>query len=317
MTALSIAFSGSPIDRSDHLRGDPAALAGLMDHRARLLLMTGLDPVIADSGGLAWGSLADADPDAELVFLGLLDGRAWFAPVPATGNVGPPSPGLWAAAAQLSPADIATYGTARALTGWHARHRFCAVCGAPTMLAKGGWQRTCSDQTCKAEHFPRTDPVTIMLVEHEGSLLLGRQPRFPPKRFSALAGFVEPGETIEEAVAREVFEEAGVRVRDVTYVASQPWPFPSSLMIGCHAIAEDTAITIDATELEEARWFTRTEVAAAMAGDQSAPFIAPPGVAIAHALLRWWLARFQSLRSPPAFPPRSFVTAEQRIANSE
>ena len=291
MSHLTIAFSGSPIDRSDHLRGDPAALAALMDHRARLLLMAGLDPVIADSGGLVWGSLADADPGAELVFLGLMEGRAWFAPVPAKGSVGPPSPSLWAAASSLSPADIATYGTARALTGWHARHRFCAVCGAPTMLAKGGWQRNCIDQACRSEHFPRTDPVTIMLVEHDGNLLLGRQPRFPPKRFSALAGFVEPGETIEEAVAREVFEEAGVRVRDVTYVASQPWPFPSSLMIGCHAIAEDTAITIDATELEEARWFTRTEVAAAMAGDESAPFIAPPGVAIAHELLKWWLGR--------------------------
>ena len=118
-----------------------------------------------------------------------------------------------------------------------------------------------------------------------------RQPRFPERRFSALAGFVEPGETIEEAVAREVLEEAGIIARDVSYVASQPWPFPSSLMIGCHAFTDDPAITIDRNELEDARWFTRAEVEAAMAGDENAPFIAPPVTAIAHQLVRWWLGR--------------------------
>ncbi len=123
------------------------------------------------------------------------------------------------------------------------------------MLAKGGRQRTSTASS--SEQFPRDEPLTIMTVEHDGRLLLGRQPRFPAGRYSALAGFVEPGETIEEAVARETFEEAGVRVRDVEYVASQPWPFPSSLMIGCHAYADDPAITIDTTELEDARWFTR------------------------------------------------------------
>lgn len=291
MSGLAIAFAGSPMDRADHLRSDAAALAALTDHRARLLRMNGLDPVIGDAGGLEWGSLAEADPDAELVFLGLLDGRACFAPVPSRGNVAPPGPGLWQAMSVLGAGDIAIYGAARAVTGWHARHRFCAVCGAPTVPAKGGWQRNCTSAECRAEHFPRTDPVTIMLVEHKGALLLGRQPRFPPKRYSALAGFVEPGETIEEAVAREVFEEAGVVARDVSYVASQPWPFPSSLMIGCHALADDPAITLDRNELEDARWFTRAEVAAAMAGDPEAPFLAPPESAIACQLLKWWLAR--------------------------
>ncbi len=297
MSGLTIAFSGSPIDRADHLRGDDLALAQLMDHQARLLLLQGLDLVTDDHGALAWGLLADAPTDAELVFLGMHQGRACFAPVPSahSGGLGPPNPRLWQAMAQVSVADLATYGTARALVGWHARHRFCAQCGAPTKLAKGGWQRNCSGPSCAAEHFPRTDPVTIMLVEHAngsgGQLLLGRQPRFPPKHFFALAGFVEPGETIEEAVAREVFEEAGIRAHDVTYIASQPWPFPSSLMIGCHAFTDDPAITLGANELEDARWFTRAEVQAAMAGDEDAPFIAPPHSAIAHQLLKWWLGR--------------------------
>jgi len=130
-----------------------------------------------------------------------------------------------------------------------------------------------------------------MLVEHGGRLLLGRQPRFPPRRFSALAGFVEPGESIEEAVAREVLEEAGVTVGKVSYVGSQPWPFPSSLMMGCYAEALDDGLTIDRTELEEADWFTRDEVAAAMRGEEGARFIAPPPQAIAHHLLKWWLER--------------------------
>jgi NAD+ diphosphatase len=289
MSDLAIAFSGCRIDRADHLRGDGPALSALMNHHARLLGMQGLDPLLSPEGEIVWTSLAEADPDADLVFLGLEDGRACFAPVPVSGSVAPPNPRLWQSLASVSSQDLAAYGMARAVVGWHARHRFCAQCGAPTVLAKGGWQRNCT--ACRAEHFPRTDPVTIMLVEHEGNLLLGRQPRFPAGRFSALAGFVEPGETIEEAVAREVLEEAGVHVRDVTYVASQPWPFPSSLMIGCHAHADHGAITIDANELEEARWFTRAEVVASMNGDAAAPFIAPPSTAIAHQLLRWWLAR--------------------------
>jgi len=291
MVGMDVAFAGSPLDRADHLRGDAVAIAALMDARARLLRMEGLDPVVGDDGALSWGTLAEAADNAELVFLGLFDDRACFAPTPRQGSVAPPNPRLWQALATLSGPDLAIYGMARSLTGWHARHRFCAQCGAPTVLAKGGWQRNCTSDSCRAEHFPRTDPVTIMLVEHQGSLLLGRQPRFPAKRFSALAGFVEPGETIEEAVAREVLEEAGVRVRDVGYVTSQPWPFPSSLMIACHSYTDDPAITIDANELDDARWFTREEVAAAMAGEDDALFLAPPPSAVAHVLLRWWQER--------------------------
>ncbi|MXO73642.1 NAD(+) diphosphatase [Altererythrobacter aerius] len=264
-----------------------------MDWRARLLRLDGLMPALDEHGGLLWGTLADCPPEAELVFLGLLDGRPCFAPVPMHGADGPAyaQPQVWQAMQTLSPADLAIYGGARSLVDWHARHRFCARCGGGTSLVKGGWQRDCDG--CGAQHFPRTDPVTIMLVEHADRLLLGRQPRFPPRMFSALAGFVEPGETIEEAVAREVLEEAGVRVRRVRYLSSQPWPFPSQLMIGCHAIAQDDALTIDTTELEEARWFTRAELLEARAAgpEGTGDLIFPRSFAIAHHLVTWWLDR--------------------------
>jgi NAD+ diphosphatase len=287
-----IAFAGSRTDRADHVRGDPEALAALRGPRGRLLLLDGLDPQVDDGGALRWGSLADADPRAELAFLGLDgEGRGCFAAVPAGGSAAPGNPRIWQMLSVLAGDDLATYGTARSLVNWHARHRFCANCGSATALAKGGWQRTCP--TCAAEHFPRVDPVTIMLVQHGDDLLLGRQPRFPQGNYSALAGFVEPGETIEEAVAREVHEEAGVRVRDVSYVASQPWPFPSNLMIGCLAHAANRTLTIDHNELEDARWFSRREVEDAMAatarGERGRAFNAPGRQAIAHHLLRWWL----------------------------
>ncbi|MCZ8369041.1 MAG: NAD(+) diphosphatase [Porphyrobacter sp.] len=288
-----MAFAGSPLDRADNIRVDDAALAGLMNWRAKVLLLDGLLPGVDDQGGLVWGSLADVAEDAELVFLGMMDGKAHFAPVPGEGAEGPAyaMPRAWQLMTQLSPPDLAIYGGARSLVDWHARHRFCARCGAPTKPVKGGWQRHCDG--CGADHFPRTDPVTIMLVEHEDKLLLGRQPRFPPKMYSALAGFVEPGETIEEAVAREIHEEAGVRVRDVKYIASQPWPFPSQLMIGCTSVADDPTLTIDTTELEDARWFTRAELEEARAAGEAGTDLLyfPRPFAIAHHLMCWWLDR--------------------------
>ncbi len=270
-----------------------------MDWRAKVLLLDGLLPQIDEYGALKWGTLADVPQEAELVFLGLMDDKACFAAVPDQGATGPAyaMPRAWQAIQQLSPPDLAIYGGARSLVDWHARHRFCANCGQSTKPAKGGWQRNCAEPEeggCGAQHFPRTDPVTIMLVENEGRLLLGRQPRFPPRNFSALAGFVEPGETIEEAVAREVHEEAGLRVRDVEYIATQPWPFPSQLMIGCYAQTDETEITLDVEELEEARWFTRDEVQQAIdtiGRNEEGPFNAPPPAAIAHSLLKWWLEK--------------------------
>jgi NAD+ diphosphatase len=285
-----IAFTGQPLDRADPIRTDPARLARLIEEGALLLRLDGLLPEMDGTGRLAFVPMSGAPEGAELVFLGLRDGQALFAAVPGEGD---PAPAYahrrtWGAIAHLSPEELALYGAARSLLDWHARHRFCSRCGKPTTPAKGGWQRDCA--ACGAQHFPRVDPVAIMLVECDGKVLLGRQSRFPPNSYSALAGFVEPGETIEEAVAREVFEEAGVRVRDVRYVASQPWPFPSQLMIGCIGYADSLALAIDRTEIEEARWFAREEVAEALAkAADSASFIPPPPQAIAHHLLQWWM----------------------------
>ena len=263
-----------------------------MNWKARLLVLDGLMPALDEDNRLVWGTLADAPEDAEMVFLGLdfsenENGKACFAAVPPRGDASPrmANPQLWSLMATLAPDDLALYGGARSIVDWHARHRFCAQCGGDTRLAKGGWQRDCI--ACGTSHFPRTDPVTIMLVEYDGKLMLGRGLGWPEGSFSALAGFVEPGESIEEGVAREVLEESGVKVRDVSYVASQPWPFPSQLMIGCHSYADDDRLTIDETEMAEINWYTRADVKAALAGE--GPFRAPPQHAIAHYLMKWWI----------------------------
>jgi NAD+ diphosphatase len=187
----------------------------------------------------------------------------------------------------VAPDAVAILGQAKAILHWHARHGHCAHCGASTRVSAAGWRRECD--ACKAQHFPRTDPVVIMLAIDGEKCLLGRQPRFPKGMYSCLAGFVEPGETIEEAVRREIHEEAGVDCGEVAYVASQPWPFPSSLMIGCLARATSRAITIDPTELEDARWFERDEVAAMFDKRHPERLSAPNPMAIAHHIVRFWL----------------------------
>lgn len=289
-----VAFTGSTLDRADRLRQDPDALAAAMgDWRSRLLRMDGLTPALTDSGALDWASLAEAPDEAELILLGLEGDRPRFACLPrgSGGDQAPAmrNPALMAALAMLPPGEAATYAAARSLINWHGRHQFCANCGGPTRLTKAGWARLCASETgsCGAEHFPRVDPVVIMIAEHDGRALLGRGLGWPEGRWSALAGFVEPGESIEEAVAREVREEAGVLVTGARYIASQPWPFPSQLMIACIGTAADDALNVDKTELEDARWFTRDQVRASLAGD--GPFGAPPPYAIAHNLLRAWL----------------------------
>jgi NAD+ diphosphatase len=187
----------------------------------------------------------------------------------------------------LVPQDqTAMLAAAKALMHWHARHRFCSNCGTPTEVAVAGWRRDCP--VCKAIHFPRTDPVVIMLAVDGDACLLGRQPRFPKGMYSALAGFVEPGETIEAAVRREIREESAVVCRAVQYFASQPWPFPASLMIGCFAEAESRSLEIDRVELEDARWFSRDETIALIERRHPDGLMAPTPMAIAHHLLKRW-----------------------------
>jgi NAD+ diphosphatase len=273
-------FCGPGLDRADALRADEVALRALAasDGALQLRWREGL-PQLDEEGRLTW-----APANGAQLFLGFDGQSARFS---AIENVTADARVAFPLMALLHADDAPLFATALSLTRWHSRHRFCANCGHLSEIVRGGWSRRCP--ACAAEHYPRVDPVVIMLAEHDGKLLLGRQPHYPPGRYSALAGFVEVGENLEAAVARELFEEAGIRVRNVRYVASQPWPFPSSLMIGCHAEAEGEELRIDTTELDDARWFSREEIAAALDGSPGAPFLPPPKAAIAQTLLEHWL----------------------------
>lgn len=280
-------FTGMALDRADNLRLIPERIAELgTSPEARLLLLDGLDARVDDEGKLIWESPVGQDSKT-LIFLGLAGSTPLFAPLAPVADTGSRPARLLGMIGNMTPRDAALWGTVRSLLSWHGRHRFCSNCGTPTDAFRAGWGRKCS--RCSADHFPRVDPVVIMLAEHEGRVLVARQPHFPPSRYSALAGYVEPGESIEEAVARELEEEAGVRVSNVRYLASQPWPFPGSLMIACLADAESDVLTLDTTELEQAMWVDRGDVAAALAENPDAPFLAPPPYAIAHTLFRSWL----------------------------
>ncbi len=281
-------LTGSPLDRADQLREDPdALLAARRDPNARLLLLDGLDPRLNDDATLEWGPLSDAPAGSDLAFLGFIDAIPRFVALTDAPSGFQRTRWLMQALDAMPPSEASTFAAARSLVDWHNRHLFCARCGSPTEIMRAGWARQCP--SCKAQHFPRTDPVVIMLAEYEGRVLLGRQAQFPPGMFSALAGFVEVGESLEEAVARELQEEAGVVASNVRYVASQPWPLPSSLMIACVAEVENDVLTLDTKELETAIWCDQSEVAAALAGEPGARFATPNHFAIAHTLLRWWV----------------------------
>jgi len=235
-------------------------------------------------------------PGSETIFLGLIgdEGRFGY-------GIAPEAAEALKARSDLLVTDLRTIAIkglvdadhlppiaeAKAMLHWHARHRHCANCGAATTLTDCGWKRACPQ--CKAEHFPRTDPVVIMLSVDGDRCVLGRSPRFVPTMWSCLAGFIEPGESFEDAVRRETQEEAGIKTRRVRYFASQPWPFPMSLMIGCHAEAVSRDITVDREELEDARWFSKDEVAAMLMRKHPQGLTCPPGVAIAHHIMRAWV----------------------------
>ena len=281
-------FTGGTLNRADPVRTDPARFAeALANPDARLLRLDGLMPMVDSEGRLIWDLLGDALGEAEPMLLGFDGDIPHFAALRMGAATGGSMPQVAQMVAAMPRGDAAHYAAARSLIWWHMRHGFCAVCGGKTVMIRAGWARKCA--SCGAEHFPRTDPVVIMIAEHDGRALLGRQAAWPQGRWSALAGFLEVGESIEEAVARETLEEAGIVVHGVRYLASQPWPFPSSLMIACTAQAGNDAITVDTTELEDARWFTRAEVAAALAGEADAAFLPPPPHAIAHTLLTAWV----------------------------
>jgi NAD+ diphosphatase len=276
-------FTGDGLDRADHLRADPVAIMALLcDAEARELVWDNGAPAIDEDGKLRWTPIIGDPP----LFLGFKDRSPRFSSLPA-GNVPVDARAHFQLLSLLDAAEAPTFAAALSLANWHRRHGHCSVCGTATEPNRGGWSRACGK--CGAEHYPRVDPVVIMLAEHEGRLLLGRQPHYPPGRYSALAGFVELGESIEAAVARELREEAGIAVKEVRYLCSQPWPFPSSLMIGAHARALNDSLTIDKLELDDARWFTRQEVIAALQAGDTAPFLPPPPSAIARTLLEHWV----------------------------
>ncbi|QFT58694.1 NADH pyrophosphatase [Sulfitobacter sp. THAF37] len=315
--AEEVTFGGSALDRAGEIRNDPAAVRAAREApEARAILFWRGKPLISPARPaqlvrlpLDHPVLADAAEDT--ILLGREDGAARFAfdlsawqpenlDEAALGGFLDPSEQRHPALGDdmafaelrrvmtwLGPRDAELAATGRAMFGWHRAHGFCAACGNRSDMVQAGWQRVCP--VCKASHFPRTDPVVIMLITHGNSVLMGRSPGWPQGMYSLLAGFVEPGETLEAAVRREVFEEAGVQVGEVGYLSSQPWPFPASLMFGCRGVALSRTISIDPVEIEDALWVSREEMMEIFAGNHDTILPARKG-AIAHFLIENWLA---------------------------
>jgi len=315
--AETVTFGGSGFARRAELRQDNAQLAAFLGKgRAQILPVWRGKPLLKGENSASLALVAQdhpalAIPGATLVFLGMDADRAVFAQDisawagPEQGA--PPALGFYDSSAQqhpdlpadthfgelrmimarLSARDAELAATAVGLFNWHRRHGFCPNCGSKTEIGKGGWQRYCPQ--CARIHFPHIEPVVIMLITHGNDLLIGRSPGWPEGMYSLLAGFMEPGETVEAAVRREVFEETAIEVGPVGYLASQPWPFPASLMIGCRGEATSRAITIDTHEIEDARWVRREEIMEAWAS-KSTTLIAARKGAIANFLIRNWLS---------------------------
>jgi len=315
--AETVTFGGSGLDRAGALRSDPARLNALLSLAAtKILPVWRGKPLITGAADdqlqfLSPNHAVFTDAPEAPVFLGLQHDVAYFArdishwhPAEAdlskigafvddTQQRHPALPDdqrfaeLRRIMARLSPRDAELAAMAAGVFAWHRTHRFCARCGTRSIITDGGWQRGCP--ACKAQHFPRTDPVVIMLITNGNNVLVGRSPGWPEGMYSLLAGFMEPGETIEAAVRREVHEETAIRVSDVSYLASQPWPFPASLMIGCRGTATSSEITMDPKEIEDAKWVSREQIMDAWA-NRSSTLIAVRKGAIAHFLIKNWLS---------------------------
>jgi NAD+ diphosphatase len=294
-----LGYTSSAIERAADRRGDHAVPGKFLnDYRALGYVIGGEMVVMKQRGEAVEPLFSPAEAAAlgtsrETIFLGLMGGAPRFGfgvdpksiePLKARNDLKITDLRTIAVQGLVDAVHLPPLAEAKALIGWHARHRFCPNCGTPTDVVQGGWRRDCPN--CKVEHFPRTDPVVIMLAISGDRCVLGRSPRFAPTMWSALAGFAEPGETIEEAVRREVLEEAGIQCGKVEYAMSQPWPFPSSLMIGCHAQALNDTIVIDRSEIEDARWFHRDELVLMLDRRHPDGLTTPPPVAIAHHLIR-------------------------------
>lgn len=297
------AFVSHALDRAAHLRTDPERLQAMEDDsRARAYVVHRDSMILAREGAALRPRLAldearrlGANPGT--VFLGLRDGAPVFGMGIAAdavealltrGDIMVGNIRALVTEGALAVEDLSAIAVAKALVGWHQRHGFCANCGARTRLSQAGWRRDCAH--CNTEHFPRTDPVVIMMVTDGERCLLGRQPHFAAGMWSCLAGFVEAAETIEDAVRREVLEETGVRCTDVSYTMTQPWPYPSSMMIGCAARALSREIVVDRHELEDARWFDRAEIALMLKHQHPDGLTGPHPFAVAHHLLGRWAA---------------------------
>jgi NAD+ diphosphatase len=276
-----LAYLGNPLDRCANLRSDEAWLARLLLQRStRHVYMSG-DKTFISEGKLQTFQSANTQ---ECVLLGVdTDGTGWFASQ-AQADESLMDLRSLAVAGTLPGDELAILAQARSLLHWHERHGFCANCGVKTEMCDAGYRRHCA--ACATDHFPRTDPVIIIAVRHKTRMLLGRQSAWPDGMYSTLAGFMEPGETIEEAARREVYEEAGIRVGDIKFHANQPWPFPSSLMIGLIGEALTDDVVIDPKELETARWFERDEVQSMLDRNHPQGLNAPLPLAIAHHLIR-------------------------------
>ncbi len=294
---FTMPFAGGAVDPVETQRSAAELQAFLAKPNARCIMLHKGAPALAPDGGLKrihpseliGRNLMDPGP----IFLGLELGLEKDTPLFAASVADPEKvapedafQNLRAIANHLSPEDLALAGRAKSLLDWHLDHRFCAKCGQVSQPDMGGMKRKCP--SCETEHFPRVNPVVIMLILSGDKVLLGRGPGWPEGAMSALAGFISPGETLEEAAARETFEEVGIKVKNTRYIFSQPWPFPSQLMIGVICEAESEEITLNEAELEDAKWYSKDEVRAVF-GKTGEAFMRLPRFTIAHHLLRHWL----------------------------